>query len=119
MMGRLLFVDTPPAPSAERPDADQRGERAFGFSLVFSGVRCILQYAILPFVLPVLGVTMDAAAPISLAINLVAIVLIIYSLRRFWRIGYRHRWKYLPVAITALALLTAFIVLDIHVITTR
>lgn len=118
-MERVLFIDVPPTPSAERPDADQRGERAFGFSLVFSGVRCILQYAILPFVLPVLGVTMDAAAPISLAINLLAIAMIIYSLRRFWKIGYRHRWRYLPVALTALMLLTAFIVLDVQVIAGR
>jgi phosphoglycerol transferase MdoB-like AlkP superfamily enzyme len=117
-VGRLLFVETPAAP-AIRPDKDERSERAFGFSLVFSGIRCILQYAILPFVLPVLGVTMDAAAPISLGINLLAIVLIVYSLRRFWKVGYRHRWRYLPVALTALVLLVAFIVLDLHVITTR
>jgi hypothetical protein len=120
VIGRLLFVDVAPtAAQGERPNADGRGERAFGFSLVFSGIRCILQYAILPFVLPILGVTMDAAAPISLTINLVAIVLIIYSLRRFWKIGYRHRLRYLPVAVTALVLLTAFIVLDIHVSTSR
>lgn len=117
-VGRLLFVETPVAP-ATRPDKDERSERAFGFSLVFSGIRCILQYAILPFVLPVLGVTMDAAAPISLGINLLAIVLIVYSLRRFWKVGYRHRWRYLPVALTALVLLVAFIALDLHVITTR
>lgn len=117
-MGRLLFVDTPAAP-ATRPAQDDRAERAFGFSLVFSGIRCILQYAILPFILPILGVTLDAAAPISLVINLIAIVLIIYSLRRFWKIGYRHRWRYLPVALTALTLLVAFIALDVHVITTR
>jgi hypothetical protein len=117
-ISRLLFVDTPAAP-ATRPSTDDRAERAFGFSLVFSGIRCILQYAILPFVLPILGVTMDAAAPISLVINLVAIVLIIYSLRRFWKIGYRHRWRYLPVALTALVLLVAFITLDLHVITIR
>lgn len=117
-VGRLLFVETPAAP-AIRPDKDQRSERAFGFSLVFSGIRCILQYAILPFVLPVLGVTMEAATPISLGINLLAIVLIVYSLRRFWKVGYRHRWRYLPVALTALVLLVAFIALDLHVITTR
>lgn len=116
-VGRLLFVETPAAP-AIRPDKDQRSERAFGFSLVFSGIRCILQYAILPFVLPVLGVTMEAATPISLGINLLAIVLIVYSLRRFWKVGYRHRWRYLPVALTALVLLVAFIALDLHVITT-
>ncbi len=96
--------------------SEQRAERAFGFSLIFSGVRCILQYAILPFVLPVIGVTSEAAVPISLAINLVAITLIIYSLRRFWKIGYRYRWQYLGIAVVALVLLVAFIALDLQII---
>lgn len=92
----------------------QTAERAFGFSLLFSGIRCILQYVILPFVLPLIGVTSDVAVPISLAINVVAIGLILYSVRRFWQIGYRYRWHYLPVAVVALILLVSFIILDLQ-----
>lgn len=116
LVGRLLFVEALPASVSSARGSEQRAERAFGFSLIFSGVRCILQYAILPFVLPIIGVTSEAAVPISLAINLVAITLIIYSLRRFWKIGYRYRWQYLGVAVVALVLLVAFIALDLQII---
>ena len=110
----LLFL----APPAERltPASGQAetAERAFGFSLIFSGVRCILQYVVLPFVLPIIGLTTDAAVPLTLAINGVALIAVLYSLRRFWQINYKHKWQYLPVALTAVLILGAYIVLDIH-----
>ena len=43
----------------------------------------------------------------------IAIGAIIYSLRRFWKINYKRKWQYFPVAIVALVLLIAFIALDI------
>jgi hypothetical protein len=112
MVGRLLWVDIQPRVDAAPPTDAQRAERAFSFSLLFSGVRCILQYAILPFVLPLMGVATSAATPILLLINVLAIVSIFYSLRRFWQIGYAYRWQYLGIALAALVILTAFIVLD-------
>jgi len=112
-MGRLLWIEEVPAPP-RMVNVDDRAERAFGFSLLFSGVRCILQYVILPFVLPLVGVATEAALPISFAVNLLAIGLIVYSLRRFWKIGYRYRWRYLGVALVALAMLVAFIALDVQ-----
>ncbi|MCA0457093.1 MAG: hypothetical protein LCI00_24190 [Chloroflexi bacterium] len=112
LIGRLLFVDTQ-SPAAERPASAARAEQAFGFSLLVSGVRCILQYVVLPFILPLIGIAAEVAVPITLAINLVAVVLILFSLRRFWQINYRHKWQYLFVAVTAWALLGAFIALDL------
>jgi hypothetical protein len=123
LIGRLLFIQPQPVgPSGTTAAAatdgtqqvTQRAERAFGASLIFSGVRCILQYVILPFILPLIGVAADAAVSISLVINALAIVLIFYSLRRFWQIGYRFRWQYLGVAVFALILLGAFILLDVQ-----
>jgi ABC-type long-subunit fatty acid transport system fused permease/ATPase subunit len=112
-ISRILFV--PPPAEAETQNTD-RAERAFNLALVFSGVRCILQYVVLPFVLPVVGIAGDFAVHISIVINVAAIIAIIYSLRRFWMVGYRHRWRYLPIALTALVLLVAFLVLDINAI---
>ena len=80
---------------------------------MFSGARCILQYALLPFLLPLIGVAAEAATPLLLLINLLAIVSITLSLRRFWAIGYKHRWSYLAVASAALTLLIAFTIYDI------
>jgi ABC-type iron transport system FetAB permease component len=110
-MDRILLVN--PQPITE-DDGAQTAQNALSFSLLFSGVRCILQYAVLPFLLPIVGIATDAAVPILLVINILAMVSIVFSLRRFWRIRYAHRWWYLVVATVALMLLTVFLWLDIN-----
>lgn len=116
-VSRVLFV-TPQVQVQEREDAPgdtqvvRSAENAFGLSLMFSGVRCILQYAVLPFILPIIGIAGDFATHVSMVINVAAIVAIFFSLRRFWRIDYKHKWQYLGVAVVALFLLVSFLVLD-------
>lgn len=114
-MNRLLFI-------GQRDDGisgdlvarqTRTAENALTLSLLFSGARCILQYALLPFLLPIIGIAAEATVPILLLINLIAMVSIFFSLRRFWSIGYKHRWTYLVVAGAALALLIAFTAYDI------
>jgi hypothetical protein len=114
MMGRLLFVNVPMQAVPADVSSTDRAERTFGVSLMISAVRCILQYVILPFVLPVIGVASEAAVPISLTINVIAVGLIFYSLRRFWTIRYERRWQYLPVALAAFVILGVFIAMDIR-----
>jgi hypothetical protein len=101
------------APVPVTPDRDSKSERALTWSLAFAGIRCVLQYAVLPFILPILGVGADVATPISLAINVVAIASILYSLHRMWRINYKHKWVYTGIAAVALVILVAFILLDV------
>lgn len=112
-MSRILFVPPPAETPAENTD---RAERAFSLALVFSGVRCILQYVVLPFILPLVGIAGDFAIHISIGINVAAIFAIFYSLRRFWAVGYQHRWRYLPIALVALTLLVVFLAMDVHAI---
>ena len=110
IMSRLLFV----SPAADlTANQTRRAENALTLSLMFSGLRCLLQYVLLPFLLPIVGVAADAAIPILLLINLIAMASIFFSLRRFWTIGYKHRWSYLAVALTALTLLLAFTLHDL------
>lgn len=112
IMRRILWIKEP-----TRSDVrDDIGERALGWSVIFSGVRCILQYAILPFVLPLIGISMAVATPLLMVITGVAIVSILFSLRRFWKINYRYRWHYLAVAIVALAVLIALLLQDLGLI---
>ena len=114
LMTRVLLVE--PAARSAGQDASgtaRKAENALTLSLAFSGARCILQYALLPFLLPLVGVAADATVPILLLINVVAMVSIYFSLRRFWTIGYAHRWRYLVVALAALVLLLAFTCYDI------
>ena len=115
LMARLLLVNSSgTAVAVGDEETVKRGaENALTLSLVFSGARCLLQYAALPFLLPVIGIAAEAALPILLLINLVAMLSIFFSLRRFWSIGYAHRWRYLVVAAAALVLLVAFTIYDI------
>ncbi|MYD10819.1 MAG: hypothetical protein F4X02_12355 [Chloroflexi bacterium] len=115
LMIRLLLVKPAAAPASAAGAAGtaRNAENALTLSLAFSGARCILQYAVLPFLLPLVGVAADATVPILLLINLAAMASIYFSLRRFWTIGYAHRWRYLVVAAAALVLLAAFTAYDI------
>ena len=115
VMTRLLLVKplAPAYESAYEASATRSAENALTLSLMFSGMRCILQYVLLPFLLPVVGIAADAAVPILLLINVLAMMSIYFSLRRFWTIGYAHRWRYLVVAAAALVLLVAFTIYDI------
>lgn len=111
-MRRVLFIK--PQPTLELSVEDgQSVERVFGVSLLFSGVRCTLQYAVLPFLLPLLGVAVEAATPFLLLLTLMAVVSIFFSLRRFWQINYTHRWQYLFVSVAVLIILVAFIIFDL------
>lgn len=114
-MARLLLVNSSGTAAAvgDNESVKRGAENALTLSLMFSGARCILQYALLPFLLPVIGIAAEATLPILLLINLVAMVSIFFSLRRFWTIGYAHRWRYLVVAAAALVLLVAFTVYDV------
>lgn len=114
-MSRVLFINQSrlTLPASDDSARTRRAENVLTISLLFSGIRCILQYALLPFLLPVIGLAADATVPILLLINLIALVSIVLSLRRFWSIGYKHRWSYLMVAVAALTLLVAFTAYDI------
>lgn len=110
IIARLLFV----VPEKDAPKEHiQEGERAFSFALLFSGVRCIIMYVILPFVLPLIGLAGAFGIYFDIVINIIAIGAIIYSLRRFWITDYVRKWQYLPVALVAFVVLTAFILLDL------
>lgn len=92
----------------------QGAERAMGYALAFSAVRCILQYVVLPFVLPVLGIAGDFPPQVFLVINIIAIVAIISSVIRLWRINYKYKWQYLVIGIAALVIQGAFTLHDLQ-----
>ncbi|NDJ55012.1 MAG: hypothetical protein GYB68_18215 [Chloroflexi bacterium] len=113
---RVLFIKPQalsPIDDATPVDGEQKAENAFGWSLVFTGLRCTLQYAVLPFVLPVLGVAGAFSTHISLAVNLIAMIALVASLRHLWQIDYKHKWRYLALAVPAFGFLVGFLVLDL------
>jgi hypothetical protein len=111
LVSRLLFVRPQTQPIAET--ATSRTENTMNLSIALIGVRCILQYIVLPFMLPVLGIASNVAIPISLALTAVAIVAMISSLRRFWQINYRWKWHFLWLSGAALLFFVVFLVADV------
>jgi hypothetical protein len=109
-VARLLRVR--PQPPQEAVAAT--GSRPFETPLLFAGARCVLRYIVLPFVLPLagvatgatLGVVTGTALALLLLLDVIAVVAIVATLRRLWRVQHPRRWRYLPLAL-ALTLLVA------------
>lgn len=67
---------------------------AFQKSLVFTTCRCLLMYIIFPFVLPAVGLAQGVGPAIAIPVGILAMVSIVYSIRRFWRADHSKRWHY-------------------------
>ncbi|MGI9643997.1 MAG: hypothetical protein ACR2O6_01645 [Ilumatobacteraceae bacterium] len=67
---------------------------AFQKSLAFTTCRCLLMYIVFPFVLPAVGIARGVGPVIGIAIGVLAMVSIVYSIRRFWRADHSKRWHY-------------------------
>jgi hypothetical protein len=83
-------------------------------SLVLSAIRCVITYALVPLLVPIISWAGVLAAPLSIALASTAIVLAIRSLRRVWLADYRHRWAYTAFIAVALVLLVTVIVFDVR-----
>jgi hypothetical protein len=70
-------------------------------------------YLVLPFVLPVVGLASGAGPAIGLIIGTLAIISIIYSIRRFWRADHSKRWHYTVFATVIIGSLIYLSVQDI------
>ena len=105
------------APSLAVDDKAQSAERAMSYALVFSAVRCSLQYVVLPFVLPVLGIAGDFPPQVFVVINVIAMVAIVSSVIRLWRINYKYKWQYLGIGIVALLIQVVFTLNDLQLTT--
>ena len=87
-------------------------ERAFTFAILLSALRCTVQYVILPFVLPWIGVVAEVPAWVTLALSLLAFFSLARSVRLLWRMRHAQRWNYLILAFVVLAALLLFVFVD-------
>jgi ABC-type iron transport system FetAB permease component len=90
---------------------------AFQKSIVITACRCIVMYLVLPFVLPIVGVASGVGPAIGLTIGVLAIIAIIYSIRRFWRADHPKRWHYTIFATVIIGFLIYLSVKDIIALT--
>ena len=88
--------------------------RTFSVSIAISAVRCTLTYLVLPFLLPLVGLS-DAIGPIvGLLVGLVAIAANVWSIRRFWAADHRLKWLATVVSAGVVIMMTVLIVNDIR-----
>lgn len=89
---------------------------AFQKSLFISTCRCLLMYIVFPFVLPAVGIARGVGPYIGVVIGVLAIVAIIYSIRRFWRADHSKRWHYTIFGTAIIGFLIYLAVKDISTI---
>jgi len=107
---RVLRVERTVNDSADPKLAARGAENSFMLSMFFTGVRCLLEYVALPVLLPLLGLTGKFGAPIVLIFNIVALALLVSSVRKFYAVDYRNKRRYLFVALVGATIMLAFIV---------
>lgn len=81
-------------------------------ALWISAIRCVLTYALIPLLAPIISWAGVVATPIALALSVLAVLLAVNSLRRVWLADYRYRWPYTAFIVVVLGLLAFVIVLD-------
>lgn len=95
----------------------EEARSAFQKSIVISAARCILMYVFFPFVLPLIGVAKGVGPVIGLVIGALAIVSIVFSVRRFWRANHSKRWHYTIFGLVIIGFLIVLAVKDLSSIT--
>ena len=88
--------------------------RVFSGSLAISAVRCTLSYLVLPFVLPIIGITAGMDAEVGVLLTPVAIAANLYSMQRFWTSRHRYRVAACLVNAAFIVLLSVLLVGDLR-----
>lgn len=99
------------APGAALPAPAQR---ALTFGLLLSALRCTIQYVLLPFVLPWIGVAAAIPAWVTLVLGGLALASLTRNVRYLWRLHHARRWSYLGLAFMVGAALFLFMVMDLR-----
>ncbi|HEU5111878.1 MAG TPA: hypothetical protein VFU96_01095, partial [Acidimicrobiia bacterium] len=82
-------------------------------AIVVSGIRCIITYLLIPVLAPLIGISDAASAPVTIALSVLAVLMGITGVRRFWMADHRARWAYTTFIAVIVALLIVGIVLDV------
>jgi hypothetical protein len=92
-------------------DAEPRALMPLKGSLIISAVRCVITYALVPALVPLISGLGVLATPLSLTLSLVAAAMAVVSLRRVWLADWSGRWGYtafIGVVLVVLAIVIAF-----------
>lgn len=87
---------------------------ALTFGLLLSALRCTVQYVLLPFVLPWIGVAVSIPPWVTLVLGGLALASLTRNVRYLWRLQHPRRWSYFALACIVAAALMLFMVIDVH-----
>lgn len=107
---------TPTSEAIATRSSDREAQRIFSWSIVISGIRCLIAYILLPFVIPFLGLSPRVGPWLGIAIGLVAIAANVFSIRRFARSTHRLRKLVIGINITVIALLVVLLAIDVNAV---
>ncbi len=96
------------------PELPAPAQRAMTFALVLSALRCTIQYVILPFVLPWIGVASSIPPWVTLVLGGIALASLTRNVMYLWRLRHARRWSYLGLALIVALALVAFMAMDAH-----
>lgn len=94
-------------------DAIFGARRSTTAAIVVSGIRCTITYLLIPVLAPLIGLSTWFSAPLTIALSVVAIVMGISGVRRFWIADHRARWAYTAFIGAVVVLLVIGIVADV------
>lgn len=89
-------------------------QRALTFGLLLSALRCTVQYILLPFVLPWIGVAASIPPWVTLVLGGLALASLTRNVRYLWRLHHARRWSYLAVSSVVGTALVLFMVMDVR-----
>jgi uncharacterized membrane protein len=114
--GEFVAEAAPVAPAAGTPEEALPAsvDRGFTFAILLSALRCTLQYVVLPFVLPWIGVTGAVPPWVTLALSALALFAIVRNVRYLWRSRYSRRWSYLVLSVVIIGALLVFVGVDLR-----
>lgn len=101
-------------PDAEETAFPQPAQRALTFGLLLSACRCTVQYVLLPFVLPWIGIAASVPPWVTLVLGGLALAALIRNVLSMWRLRHARRWSYLGLASISSTALLIFLAIDLH-----
>lgn len=96
------------------PPLPERAQRALTFGILLSALRCTVQYILLPFVLPWIGIAAAIPPWLTFALGVLAIGALARNVRYLWRLGHARKWSYLFLALVIGGALLIFAAIDLH-----
>ena len=84
------------------------GSSALGVPILLTAVRCTLLYILVPFVLPILGITDSFSPAVNMTAAFLGVGLMLYNLIRLWKTSWRTKYLILSLVMIPFILLSFY-----------